>query len=212
MKKCFFAVLTLLFVGSIYAQQTKIGYGVMSGVNLSKYKNIPGFIEFQEKIGFYVGGYMNFGISKKLKIQTELLYVNRGAKQVEHVTLTDQYGVPIGEENFKIYQNESVISLPIIMQYFFLNTIALEGGVQAGYIVSSNIETIIVREENGQSTHMRLDYHKENYDKFDFGFTVGLGYHLLEKLRITGRYFQGLIKRDGELKSSVFSLGLAYDL
>ena len=51
-----------------------------------------------------------------------------------------------------------------------------------------------------------------NYDKFDLGFNVGLGYEIFENMRINTRYFLGLIERDNSIKPSVFSLGIEYEI
>jgi hypothetical protein len=37
---------------------------------------------------------------------------------------------------------------------------------------------------------------------------LGLGYKILEKVRINTRYFLGIIERDNLIKHSVFSLGI----
>ena len=49
-------------------------------------------------------------------------------------------------------------------------------------------------------------------DKFDLGFNIGLGYKILENVRINTKYFLGIIERDNVIKPSIFSLGIEYEI
>jgi outer membrane phospholipase A len=53
---------------------------------------------------------------------------------------------------------------------------------------------------------LQIENNNTNYDNFDFSFNLGLGYKILEKVRINTRYFLGIIEKDNSIKPSVFSL------
>lgn len=195
---------------SMNAQNTAIKFGVKSGVNSSKYTpDIPDIfdnnakmIDYQGKIGFYIGGFINVAISEKFKIQPELLFSNQGTKSdYGDITIVDSNGVFLREEKVESKTNESRISLPITLQYFFYDKLNLEGGFQLGYIL--NIEEKFNNLEGINSTE---------YDTFDFGVNIGIGFEVIQNFRINTRYFLGLLEREDLIRPSVFSLGIEYQL
>lgn len=210
-------IITILLVSiSINAQTSMMKFGVKSGINISKYTpemyvhNIR-LADYQGKIGFYIGGYMNIGVSEKFKIQPEVLFSSQGTKRVfENIKLTDVNGTLLATGDIEERINESVISIPITLQYFINDKFNAEGGVQMGFIVHRNLETI------SNPFDQFVDHTPQNestsYDKFDLGFNLGLGYKIIENIRINTRYFLGLIERDNSIKPSVFSLGIEYEI
>ncbi|WOC39974.1 porin family protein [Polaribacter sp. HL-MS24] len=216
MKKNFLIILILLANISINAQTTKMNFGLKSGINMSKYTpdvyvGNSRIVEYQGKIGFYIGGYSNIKISKKFRIQPELLFSNQGTKRVfEDISLFDSNGILIGVSDIEETINESVISLPIILQYFINEKFNLESGIQLGYVINRKQET--TKDSFGLNQGNNSQNNNTNYDKFDLGFNLGLGYKISEKLRINIRYFLGLIERDNSIKPSIFSLGIEYEI
>jgi outer membrane phospholipase A len=209
-------ILILLVSISVNAQTSKIKFGVKSGMNLSKYTpemylGNTRISDYQGKLGFYIGGFTNIKISDKFKIQPELLFSNQGTKRVfEDVSLNDSNlnTIATGDIEYKI--NESVISLPITLQYFITNKFNFEGGIQLGYIINRKEE--ITKNPFEQFLGDNSINNNVDYDKFDLGFNLGLGYNLLENVRINTRYFLGLIERDNSIKPTVFSLGIEYEI
>jgi len=216
MKKNILIILILVVNISVNAQSSKMKFGIKTGINSSKYTpemylGNSRLADYQGKIGFYVGGFTNIMISEKLKIQPELLYVNQGTKMIiEDITLNDSNlnTIATGDIEYKI--NESVISLPITLQYFITNKFNFEGGIQLGYIINRKEE--ITKNPFEQFLGDNSINNNVDYDKFDLGFNLGLGYNLLENVRINTRYFLGLIERDNSIKPSVFSLGIEYEI
>jgi hypothetical protein len=216
MKKHILIILILLVSISVNAQTTEINFGLKSGINMSKYTpdvyvGNSRIVEYQGKIGFYIGGYSNIKISEKFRIQPELLFSNQGTKRVfEDISVSDSNGIPIGVSDIEETINESVISLPIILQYFINNKFNLEGGIQLGYVINRKQET--TKDPFGLNQGNNYQNNNTNYDKFDFGFNLGLGYKILEKVRINTKFFLGLIERDNAIKPSIFSLGIEYEI
>jgi hypothetical protein len=210
MKKNFLIILILLANISINAQTTEMTFGLKSGINMSKYTpdvyvGNSRIVEYQGKIGFYIGGYSNIKISEKFRVQPELLFSNQGTKRVfEDISVSDSNGILIGISDIEETINESVISLPIILQYFVNNKFNLEGGIQLGYVMNRKQET--TKDPFGLNQGNNSQNNNTDYDKFDLGLNIGLGYKILENVRINTRYFLGLIERDNAIKHSIFSL------
>jgi hypothetical protein len=216
MKKHILIILILLVSISVNAQTSKMKFGIKSGINLSKYTpemyvGNSRLADYQGKIGFYIGGYSNIKISEKFKIQPELLFSNQGTKRVfEDISVFDSNGTLVGVSDIEETINESVISLPIILQYFINDKFNLEGGIQLGYVINRKQET--TKDPFGLNQGNNSQNNNTNYDKFDLGFNLGLGYKILENVRINTRYFLGLIERDNSIKPSIFSLGIEYEI
>jgi hypothetical protein len=216
MKKNFLIILILLANISINAQTTEMTFGLKSGINMSKYTpdvyvGNSRIVEYQGKIGFYIGGYSNIKISEKFRVQPELLFSNQGTKRVfEDISVSDSNGILIGISDIEETINESVISLPIILQYFVNNKFNLEGGIQLGYVMNRKQET--TKDPFGLNQGNNSQNNNTDYDKFDLGLNIGLGYKILENVRINTRYFLGLIERDNAIKPSIFSLGIEYEI
>mgnify|MGYP006118837825 CR=1 FL=1 len=216
MKKNILIILILLVSISINAQTSKMKFGIKSGINMSKYTpelyvGNSRLADYQGKLGFYIGGYTNIEISEKFKIQPEILFSSQGTKRVfEDISLTDSNGILIGTGDIEEKISESVISIPITLQYFINNKFNLEGGIQLGYIINRKQETTKNPFDGFLGNNSQNN--NTNYDKFDLGFNVGLGYEIFENMRINTRYFLGLIERDNSIKPSVFSLGIEYEI
>ena len=213
MNKITLIIILLFTTISVNSQDSKIKFGIKSGINSSKYtpENYVGNIrlaDYQGKLGIYIGSFLNVKISEKLKFQPELLYFNQGTKIIlEDITLTDAQGNVIGMGNIESKISESTISLPIILQYFVSNKFYFEGGIQLGYIINRKEE--ITKNPFPQFTTGNSNM---NYDKFDFGFNIGIGLSLLENMRINTRTFLGIIERDNAIKPLVISLGIEYEI
>jgi hypothetical protein len=194
------ALLLMLLISTyVCAQNSNTTFGIKSGINLSKYSPeifVGGqrLADYQFNLGFYVGGFSNIEISEKVKIQPELLLYTQGTK--------------ISDSRFEMNITEYVISLPVTLQYFISEKINLEGGLQLGFIVDRKDKII----EDPFSNINQEEITPTDFDKFDFGINIGVGYNLSESLRLNSRYFIGILERDDIIKSRVLSFGLEYKL
>jgi len=213
MKNFTLIISIILYSISINSQNSETKFGVKSGINSSKYtpERYIGDLrlaDYQGIIGFYIGGFSNIKISKNLKLQPELLYFNQGTKIViEDITLTDSNGNTIGSGDIESKINESAVSLPVNLQYYVSEKFYFEGGIQLGYII--NRKEKITKNPFSQFT---TGNNNMDYDKFDFGFNIGLGFSLQENIRVNARTFMGIIERDNSIKPLVLSLGIEYEI
>lgn len=216
MKKVTLVIGLVLVSMSIFGQKTQTTYGFKGGVNYSKYtpdQQINGIsiLEYNRRFGFYAGGYVNFEFSKVLKLQPELFFALQGSDASSTIEFrTSPNEIPTIEE-LKTRSIESTISLPVMLQLYPVDRFYFELGPQIGFILDRN-EKVTDDPFVQFGTPLGIDRNCSSCDTFDFGIALGLGYGITEKVRISTRYFAGLIKRDDTIKSSVFSLGLGCQL
>ena len=203
------AVIAMMVISSSMKAQTtekRFDFGVKFGGNISNIimSDKLKWVESNHKIGFYLGGFANFKLSEKLKLQPELLYSNQGYNFEYFLKdIRDNYYV-------KYRDTQSYIYLPIVLQYYFFNKMNVEVGMQAGYWISNREKTVksSLPSEVGQTKTLDLN----DSDRFDFGFNLGAGYDLNKNVRINARYSLSVIKINDFFRNSVWSLGLEYKL
>jgi len=209
MKKIILLLTAVLFVTlSTNAQDSSTNFGVKAGPNFSKYSGPLFDAEFKWIVGFYVGGFANFSISERFKIQPELLLSTQGSRlQVRDISIFDVESGDTVVGDFTTKTSETAIMLPIVSRFFVTEAFFLEAGPQLGFVFNTK-EEVVESPTDDPNFNQISD---QNYDKFDVGLAVGLGYKASEKIMINGRYFFGLIERNLlGVKSSVVNIGLEY--
>lgn len=170
MKKFLFIFLSIVLVSGVYAQEFKL----IGGANLSKY-NASGLYwilsdesssEWKYKTGFLMGGGVEFSLIKKISIEIDALFFQKGSN-IEHRDLI---------YHIKSKENLNVISIPILLRIKSFNG-------SSPYILGGCELSLILP-------------HEENTKNFDCGLVFGGGFEMkLSKvsLFIEGRYHLGLI-------------------
>ncbi len=190
MKKYLTIGLVVLVIGIAKAQEVK--FGVKGGLNFMNISGNQG--SGTGKVGYHVGGLVEFKLSDKFAIQPELLYSTTGTKE-------NVFGV-----EFK--STLSYINLPIMAKYFVVKGLSIEAGPQIGYLASSKMTTDLTYDVMGNS-----------YQKVDYGMNVGAGYELDNGLMFQVRYYAGManisktdLYSDASLKShnTGFQVSLGY--
>jgi len=174
---------TLLFVLMVFAFTTagaQTTYGIKAGGNIATLAGAEGVTT---KIGFHVGGVIDFKMSEKFSLQPELLYSTQGAGSV-------------AESSYKI--NFNYLNLPIIAKYYLAEGISLEAGPQVGVAVTL---------EDSEGTDLEL-----THENFDYGLNLGGGYELPTGLFVQVRYYLGLmnISLADDYKNSVMQFSVGY--
>lgn len=180
MKKLFLVLLVLLFANSIKSQTVSIG--IKSGANISSFHGKYYFCSPVNKNDMYgysdgwdivlgknFGILFDFGLTKKLSLQTEVLYEDKGFKYFDNSNMCDDEGHN-GTIKYKY------ITMPLILKYklgkkkrFNINT-----GIYLGKL-------LYAREKGRQeiipyfSEEWDIDIKSQTHD-FDFGLSLGLGY------------------------------------
>ncbi len=216
MKKITTLALALTFgiIINGFSQTSILEFGLKAGANYSKYTpdfRLGGmdYLEYQRKIGFYAGGFLQIGVANKLNFQPEFLLASQGTGVlIKDIQITDTNGVTTVSD-YESNINELTLVLPLALRYYFTEKFFMDGGTQIGYIIDrkENIKKDPFAAFGHPSQPMEFDY-----DNFDLGLTIGTGYGISNNLTLNGRFFFGLIKRDNTVKSSVFNFGLEYNL
>lgn len=185
-----------------FSNAQEVKFGVKGGANLS---SLVGDIEDgSSKVGFQVGGFVEFKVSDKFSVQPELLYSAQGGiENGEFEFAGDFYEA---EMNYKL----AYINLPVMAKYYVADKFSLEAGPQVGFLVSAKGEATV----EGNSAE---DDIKDDFKSVDFGVNFGAGYDFTENLSLGIRYNLGLsnivddeFADDYKINNSVFSLSVGY--
>ncbi len=161
MKKLSFTVLMVTL--STFAMAQTFSFGPKAGINISNYSG--GDINSDAKVGYHIGGLLNFGFGEIFSIQPEVLFSTQGAK-VENAG---------SKTNYKI----NYLNVPVMLKFRIANGFYIEGGPQAGFRLSENIPDQTIN-----------DFAKQ----LDLSAGAGLGYQSDAGIGIGLRYMAGLSK------------------
>ena len=123
-KLLLFALLSLLALSNVKAQQ--LSYGFKLGANLTT-MNTDGD---ETKTGFNGGVFGQLRIAN-FAIQPEVLFSMQGAKY-DYITLWDDIMI---QYTGKV--NISYLSVPVMLQYYIIPGLAVEGGPQVSFLLAA---------------------------------------------------------------------------
>jgi hypothetical protein len=178
MKKVFKITATVLcFLTAMVSHSQSLKFGIKAGLN---YANTTGSeIKTDAITNYHAGLVAKISFTKSFAIQPELLYSTQGAT---YKTATKDFENKLG-----------YITIPLMLQVNLSNSLMLELGPQAGFLLSEKNKFDV----NDSKT-------------FDFTGNIGLGLKITESLFAQARYGYGLtdIKADAKLRNSVFQLSV----
>jgi len=211
MKKIIFSLTICLLIAAVSYAQNDISYGIKGGLNYSNLvyefeDSNNDFLDFNAKVGFYAGGFINISLSDKFALQPELLYSSQGAKldiDYSQVLIFDQNDPTFLENEEDVNVKQSKLLLPILLQYKIGSDFSLFLGPQITYTL--NFETEVDSGDELVVSRFQDD------DKIGIDVSARLGYKVSENMMIELGYFRGLTNQNS-VKSSVFQLGLAHKL
>lgn len=164
------------------ADEDKAQYGIKAGINFAELWGRDALPESDRKVGYSLGAYASYKLSKELKLQPEMIWSLQGENSKE-------------SGRYKI----SYINIPVMLKWIE-GKFYSEIGPQLGLLTINTAKSV--------PEELQL----ENFETFDFSINVGLGYKLAEDWTIGLRYSQGLknIAEGRDLKNSVIYVGLSY--
>ncbi|GMQ25058.1 hypothetical protein Aoki45_17400 [Algoriphagus sp. oki45] len=180
--------LGLMITCRVFGQETEnslkgqSAYGVKAGVNFAELWGRDALPESDRKVGYSIGAFGTFKLSKTLKIQPEAIWSLQGESSKEN-------------GRYKI----TYLNFPLMLKWTQDRWYS-EVGPQLGLQTINTTKSV--------PDNLRL----EDFETFDFSINVGVGYPWDEDWSVGLRYSQGLtnLVRGRELKNSVVYLGLAY--
>ena len=199
-KVLFIAVVVLLGLGNVNAQEVKFGAKV--GLNSS---NFTGDLEDSDaKIGFNLGAFAEISLSDKFIFQPELLFSTQGASFEDS---TDS-------EAYKRTIKANYLNIPLLIKYGVTDKFALEFGPQLGFLLSAKGKA--EGTFDGQAISEEEDL-KDFFKSIDFGLNFGASFDVAKNIMIGIRYNLGLSDiTDGEdsedfkVQNAVFSFAVGY--
>lgn len=157
------SLLVLLSVLSSAAFAQSFSFGPKAGVNISNYTGSD--VETEARVGYHVGGLLNFGIGQVFSIQPEVLFSTQGAKIDNGVQRPE----------FKT----TYVTLPVMLRFRSRGGFYFEFGPQASFKTSEDIPD------------QTIDHFAKN---LDLAGGVGLGYEAGFGLGFGARYIAGFSK------------------
>lgn len=227
MKKIF--VSALVFGTTAFGVSQEVKFGVKGGLNLGGLRGDVAITEFDDvesrirvipgtkegKVGFHIGGFVEYPINDKLVIQPELLISTQGAKFENtfvyyRPVLNNYVWTNIKETTvFQQKVNLAYISLPIMVKYNIYDKFNVEFGPQFGILFGGKTKNLATTfYDNGDPVdYMKWDISvtkdyiesvgndSRTFKKlasFDFGLNFGASYNISDNFFIQARYNLGL--------------------
>ena len=164
-------------------------FGLETGFNWSKISNMDSSKSLST---FNIGYYFDIRMKNQWYLYTGVLV--KSNLGLDKLTATDLelLDATIYEEDGDYSQILNYFLIPALAKYKFDNYMYLEGGPQFGLMYKSWIE--YNSDAGGKDTKIK-EYNKDMINKFDAGFTFGLGYNIGKGrgLTIGAKYYFGLI-------------------
>jgi len=210
MKKFIFvALIALGFAFSANAQ--KVGFGVQLGGNLSGISEDPETADLSTKLGFQLGGFIDYSLTKDFFLKGGLLFITKGASYEE-----TNSGAKVS-----LTMNPMYIQVPIVIGYGFNVSDNFKIYANVGPYIAYGLGGKVTTEISGTGTVLdgetSADFFTDDVSKFDFGARLGLGIELNKKIIIGFDYDLGLLNMntgdnsdDYSVKNYTMGLTLGY--
>ncbi len=176
LKKFTLSILCGFLYFSIQAQDFE--GGVLLGINTSQVggDNLGGF----NKAGLVIGVFVNKSIYKKLQLQMEMNYTQKGSKNPK-----------MNDYNHKNYLmqdiSSSYIEVPFLLQYTQSHKLKIEVGAMTAYLINGYYNDL-----NGE-----IPNEINPFISYDIGLLIGLNYKYSENISMNTR-----------ISNSIFPIGV----
>ena len=201
----------LLLVSTISLAQVDTKFGIRGGVsiagmrgesvnslqNLLDYSN--GMVTTNDRTGFYGGGYVSIPVANIISIEPALYYSQKGYNMVGELNIK---GAEFIGANAKAKLNISYIDLPIVVKAN-ISGLQMFAGPQISYLIQADLKTTAGL--FGINLFNRTMDASDQFNKWDAGFTGGIGYQFSNGLNITAAYDHGLAKADADQSSNTYN-------
>ncbi len=173
-----FSSITQLLFSQSSGDSSTFKFGVKGGVNFSNLytQNVE---SNNILIGFNVGIFAKVPITESLAIQPELLYTTKGAK----LTYNNYF------VNSSAKFNLNYVELPILLVVNLTDHFNIHAGPYVAYLIEGNA----TNDSQGTLFDIQNNLKNEDYNKFDTGLSVGLGFDK-NQFGLGVRYNYGLQK------------------
>ena len=168
---------------SISIQAQNFGGGLILGLSTSQVSGdyLGGF----NKAGLLVGGFIDLQLSKTLKGQMEMTFIQKGSNN------------PNMNENNYSDINLSYVEIPFLLKYLQSSTIAIEGGIETAFLISAS-DNDIYGQISGSSTR--------EFNTTDISIFIGMDYSINPRLILNSRISNSIIPIRTHASGATFQL------
>jgi len=156
---------------------------------------------------------MNAPLSEQFSIQPEVLYSQQGAEVKRTYTALGNTTTIDGKLNL------DYITVPVMFQFKATPEFYIEAGPEFGFLVNAKQKGDI--KVNGNTVASNTYDAKDNYNSFNMGAALGVGFNVTENFGVNARYVAGFtdINKDGNTslqnddnknRNNTFQVGLNY--
>jgi hypothetical protein len=176
--KILLAILICVFSINIHAQN--FGGGLILGLSASQVSgdNLGGF----NKAGLLVGGFIDLQLSKTLKGQMEMTFIQKGSNN------------PKMNENSYSDISLSYVEIPLLLKYQQSNIIAIETGFETAFLINAYDNDLY-----GKITN-------RPFNKTDISIFIGMDYYINTKLILNSRISNSIIPIRAHASGATFQL------
>ena len=174
-------ILICVFSINIYAQ--KFGGGLILGLSTSQVSgdHLGGF----NKAGLLVGGYIDLQLSKILKGQLEMTFIQKGSNNPN-----------INENNYSDI-SLSYVEIPLLLKYQQNSTIAIEGGIETALLILAYDNDIYGQISTNSS---------REFNTTDISIFIGMDYSINPRLILNSRISNSIIPIRAHASDATFQL------
>ena len=209
------ALIAFLFNTNLYSQNADFNIGIIGGVDYFNYPiEVAGATsEIDNDLGYFIGFYGTLNLNDKFALRPELIYRRHRADEKigDIVTQTPSGVFVMFMSPTEIEVSDAIIQLPIKIQYKVIDNLEFGLGPQFMYIIN---RVFRITENTFDSDSAFFDNSKIvtdiDYDRFDFGLSLGINYRINSNFGIIFNYTAGLLKRDDKINTSIFDLGIDF--
>lgn len=176
-----------IFVASLSSQAQLVKFGLKAGLNYANQTGTDitvnsGNYDKEAITSYHAGLVAELKLTDGFSIQPELLYSTQGA--------TYKYAA----REFK--KELGYLSIPVMAKFHFNQTVSLDLGPQASFLLSE-----------------RKEFDVKNTETFEFGVAGGLTLNVTKSIFLQGRYILGLTdaSKEAEVKNSVLQISAGYN-
>ena len=189
-------ILVLVILIAVHATAQKVNFGVKAGLNVSMLTGSKEQI-MSSTNGFFAGPFLELKLLEKFTVQPEFLFSAQGAKfKAKDLT-------------FNTTTKMNYLLVPIMVKYYPVKSLFIEGGPQVGFLMSAKQEV-----EDKITNISTSEDIKKATKGYDLSLNVGVGYDILDKVVAQMRYCIGLTDtstlENTNLKNGVFQLSMGY--
>ena len=179
--KILLPILICVFSINIHAQN--FGGGLILGLSTSQVSGdyLGGF----NKAGLLVGGFIDLQLSKTLKGQMEMTFIQKGSNN------------PNMNENNYSDINLSYVEIPFLLKYLQSSTIAIEGGIETAFLISAS-DNDIYGQISANST--------KEFNTTDISIFIGMDYSINPRLILNSRISNSIIPIRAHASGATFQL------